>query len=286
MPFAFVASLACVTQVRAQSLQRLTVTAFTLSADTAHPQFEVPFHLIVALHVRERVREIDNLDLPILAELELLGDVRAVKATRSGSDYRETITVVAHHTGTIAIAPATLQAVDARDGKAKEYFTNPLRLHVAGGPLEPLQDAGSAFGTAVRWLVWLALWLVGIGALVLVVVLVARRRPAERIVIAPPVAPAELAPRSRTDVFEDALLVLRADASRASAVRARAAVWASLGANAGETLADVLHRPQARVPATRGVLIALERAAFTHDDDLRAAIDDACAALQRAGEER
>ena len=42
----------------------------------------MPFHLIVTLRVRERVTRIDNLELPLLAELELLGDERE---TQSGS---------------------------------------------------------------------------------------------------------------------------------------------------------------------------------------------------------
>ena len=48
---------------RAEPLQRLTVTSFTLSADTAKPELEVPFHLIVSLHVRENVPEIGNITL-------------------------------------------------------------------------------------------------------------------------------------------------------------------------------------------------------------------------------
>ena len=64
-------------------------------------------------------------------------------------------------------------------------------------------------------------------------------------------------------------------------MRVRGAVWAMVGANDGETLGDVLKRPEAE-GAFRDLLIALERAAFTYDLDLPAAVNDACLALERA----
>ncbi len=85
--------------------------------------------------------------------------------------------------------------------------------------------------------------------------------------------------RSRRQEIEDALTVLRAEGTRVAAVRVRTAVWRMVGASEGETLADVLRRPQTNDPVQRRLLIALERSAFTYDDDLRAAINDACAAL-------
>ena len=69
-----VACLAAVGSGRGQTLQRLTVQSFVLSADTMQPQVDVPFHVIVTLHVRERVGEITSLQLPMLAQFELLGD--------------------------------------------------------------------------------------------------------------------------------------------------------------------------------------------------------------------
>ena len=161
-------------------LQRLTVTSFTLYAPTRPSrELEVPFHLIVSLHVRETVPEIDNIKLPVLVDVELLGDERATQAGPGGTDYRETITVVAHHTGKIALAPATLQAIDARDGKAKQYSTNPLTLQVVGATLRTRRHAGTpALLECSRAACRLrASWAVGIGAIVLLVVLLARRRP-------------------------------------------------------------------------------------------------------------
>ncbi|MGB6518019.1 MAG: hypothetical protein WBE79_05850, partial [Candidatus Cybelea sp.] len=151
----------------AQSLERLTVESFVLSSDTAAPRIDTPFHLTVTLRVRERVARIDNLDLPILAQLELLGDERETASGPHGTLYRESITVVAHEGGALAIAPATLQAIDARDGKPKQWFTNGLRLRVAGSAARPL---GGGFGAlvaatlaALRLFLWLCLLLLGLG---------------------------------------------------------------------------------------------------------------------------
>jgi hypothetical protein len=121
----FVAFVTFAATGQAQTLQRLTVQSFALSADTTRPRIDVPFQLIVTLRVRERVTQIENIELPILAELELLGDERQTATDPQGTQYRETITVVAHHAGGIAIGPATLQAIDARDGKPKQWYTNP-----------------------------------------------------------------------------------------------------------------------------------------------------------------
>lgn len=279
--------LATAGHASAQTLQRLTVQSFSLVADNPRPQIEVPFHLIVTLRVRERVLGIDNLELPILAELELQGDERRVESDASGTSYRETITVVAHHSGDIAIAPATLQAIDARDGKPKQYSTNPLTVHVEGGALEPLSQ-GESFASQLLQIVGRAvLWTFGILCAIAVAFLLFRRRPVPNVSAPAPVPVAYVAPtpapapRSDRDRLQDALTVLRAERNRAAAVRVRSMVWEMIGANDGETLADVLTRPQAGNPGMRELLRSLERAAFTYDRDVPAAIDAACNALER-----
>lgn len=265
---------------RSQNLARLTVESFTLSSDTARPQIDVPFHLIVTLRTRERVLEIDNLELPILAELELLGDERQTSAGPHGTLYRETITVVAHQTGTIAIAPATLQAIDARDGKPKQWYTNALRLQVGGVSRQALsndeQVALAIASAALRAL----LWLLGIACVAAIAVLLFRRRrvPLPAAPAAPPSPPQPA--RSHRDQLQDALTVLRAEPTRPAAVRVRSAVWRMVGATDGETLGDVLRRSESSDTRMRSLLIALERGAFTYDDDLQAAIRDACSALE------
>lgn len=277
-----IAAIATGAHAWAQNLARLTVESFTLSSDTARPQIDVPFRLIVTLRTRERVLEIDNLELPILAELELLGDERQTSAGPHGTLYRETITVVAHHTGPIAIAPATLQAIDARDGKPKQWYTNALRLQVGGVSHEVLRSDEQAalvlLGAALRALLWAA----GIACVAAIVVLLfRRRRPPLPLPPAPEPQPSR-PPRSRREQLEDALTVLRADPTRSAAVRVRSAVWRMVGATDGETLGDVLRRPESSDTRMRSLLIALERGAFTYDNDLSAAIRDACSALERS----
>ncbi len=265
----------------AQSLQRLTVVSFALGADTSAPSVDVPFHLIVTLRVRERVTQIDNLELPLLAELELLGDERRLQSGQGGTQYRETIAVVAHHPGMLSIGPALLQAVDARDRRAKQYATNGLLLHVAG-PAPSLQGAASAAETLTAGALRVVLWVAGLTCVVVLIVLLLRRRAVPAVIPIEPAAPPPDPPPARTarDEIADALAVLRADPSRASAVRVRTLVWSLLGAEEGETLADVLRRPATGEPAMRELLRALERAAFTYDADLPAATSSACAALE------
>lgn len=268
---------------RGQSLQRLTVLSFALAADTGAPHVDVPFHLVVTLHVRERVSRIDNLELPILAQLELLGDERRLDAAPDGTSYRETIAVVAHGAGTLAIGPALLQAIDPRDRRAKQYATNGLTLNVAGA--SSLDATENAAGALVR----IALWAGGAACAIAVVVLTLRRRRVSTPVPAPqpPVLPARpLAPlRTLRDELTDALAVLRTEPTRGTAVRVRALVWHLLGAADGETLTDLLRRPQAAPPRVRELLRSLERAAFTYDADLASAVDAALRALQAYVEE-
>jgi hypothetical protein len=42
--------------------------------------------------------------------------------------FRETISVAAHTPAALVVAPAVFQAVDARDGRPKQYSTNGLSL--------------------------------------------------------------------------------------------------------------------------------------------------------------
>ncbi len=254
-----------------------------MSSDTASPHTGVPFHLTVTLHVRENVGSIENIELPLLASLDLLGDERQVSSGPNGATYRETIAVSAHSPGALAIAPAVLQAIDARDGRAKQYTTNGLQLTVAGAAVTtPLVNPPP--GSSLLWaLVWVVFWLVVLILIVIIVVLLARRGATADIRSAPPVvdeAP-PLPPRTLHDQLRDALLVLRADPHRLTAVSVRNAVWRAIGADEGERCLGVLRLPQAGAEPMRGLLVALERAAFTYDADIPAAIADACAALER-----
>lgn len=275
--------IACVgSAARAQSLQRLTITQFTLASDTATPTLEVPFHLLIVVRVRERIGELDTLDLPVLTSLELLGDERHLSSDESGTLYRETITVVAHHTRSITIDPATLDAIDARDGKAKRYFSNRLTLTVRGGALAPLRRGGETILAGVVFVLRVAVVLAGILCAVAIVVLLFRRRAVHTPAAPQPIVHHFEPPRDPRDDLRDALLVLRAEPTRANALLARTHVRATVGATDDETLADVLARAACDDPAMAPVLRNLERAAFTHDADLQAAIATAVDSLEHA----
>ncbi len=283
-PFALVlAAAATLAPAGAETLQRLHVTQLTLAADTRTPAIEVPFHLIVTAHVREQISEFDNLDLPILAELELLGDGHVVTATRSGSTYRETITVVAHHSGSITIAPVTFDAIDARNGRPTRFSSNALTLQVAG-PSAAIVASVSVWQrlqTVLGVLLRLLLWLLGIGIVLFVFAALIRRRPRPApipvVTLAPP-TPVIVDPKAR---LREALDALRSNRTRVGAMRARSVVRRMVGATDAETLADVLRRPLATDRDTRDLLRALERAGFTHDADLGVAIAAAIAQLER-----
>lgn len=277
--FAFLALAASLGTLHAEELQRLTVTQLVLSADTLQPKLEVPFRLIVTAHVRERIAALQNVDLPILAELELLGDEHSLSAGASGSTYKEVISVVAHHTGSITIAPVTLDAVNAQTGRPTRFSSNSLTIVVGGGSLEPTVDVAAVAWRVVRVVVYGTCVI----ALVLVVFLVLRRRRAPKLEVMtlPPAMPVAPPPHRVRDIFADALITLRADRTRATALRVRHVARAMVGASDTETLADVLHRPRAGERGMRDLLTTLERAAFTYDSDLQAAIAHAIAALER-----
>lgn len=280
------ATLALGGAARGQTLQRLTVQSFVLSSDTVTPQVDAPFHLIVTLRVRERARGIANLQLPMLAQLELLGDERQTVSDSRGTQYREVVTVVAHAYGPITIAPATLQAIDARDGKSKQWYTNDLALTVGSPRARILNGLAGALLVGLAQIFTVLLWVAVLGAVVIFTVVLVRRRRAAVPISAPvPAAPEAVAGLTEAQLrrrrIDDALVVLRAEHTRSAAVRVRSAVWRTIGAPDGETLGDVLRRPGSNEPALREVLVALERSAFTYDEDLQAAIDDACAALER-----
>ena len=118
-----------------QPLQRLTVHVSSRSRPTPrNPQHERSVSLSSSrCTCARRVPQIDNIDLPISVDARTARRRAQTQAGPGGTPYRETITVVAHHAGKIAHrAGDAASAIDARDGKAKQYSTNALTLHVTG----------------------------------------------------------------------------------------------------------------------------------------------------------
>lgn len=262
----------------AEQLAHLNVTSFTMQSDTPHPQVEVPFHIVFSIHVAQNVGQLQNIVLPAFGPLEIGGDEQHLSGTSGGSDYREIVTVVAHQTGHISIAAAYMDAIDARDGKPKRFLsTTPsgkdtIELDVVGGALEPITpDSGPALLRGVmRALSFL-------GGLIIIVLLAATvlwlRRPALPQPKDETREPEPVAVQSPKRSLADVARELRITPTRERAVGARAELWRSIGAPEGATLNDVLAKTPTRDTQLSALLRASERAAFTHDVDLSAAID-------------
>lgn len=265
LSFALLALLGNVAQ--AQQLARLHVLSFTLTSDTPRPKVEVPFNVTLTIRLRENVTgTLQNVILPAFSGAEEWGDERVQSSGPNGTLYRETLRLVAHARGPLIVGSAYFDAIDARDGKPKRFISNDLHLQVEGGPLLDIWGPVRAIFRAIVELVLIA-------AAIFVVVSVFRRRPvAPAVQAAPPVQPVA-PPRSPEDELRERIDEMRLRRDRASVLLVRAALWKILGARDGETLADVLRRPQAREPHRYTFLLLVERAAFIEDSRLPDAID-------------
>lgn len=277
-------ALACIayfaltlTQGAAQTLPRLHVPSFSMHADTLHPQIEKPFHLVIDAHFKEQLSSADFIVLPVLVELENLGDERQTIAAAQGTDFRETLTVVAHRSGELHVAPAYFDAIDARDGKPKRFSSNDLLLHVEGGPLEdPFSGIRHALVTIVQMLAILV-------AVFVVATIFFRRRAGQVVAAAPQppiVLPVAVPVRTPKEILREQLAALRINPTREGVMRARKALWAMAGASEGETLGDVLAKLRGRSPELYPLLRLTERAAFIADSHLQGAIEDMILAFE------
>ena len=255
---------------QAQQYQRLHVRSFTLSSDTASPQLEQPFHVTLTIRVTEKVSDISNVFLPTFSGAEELGDLRQTAQDRTGTTYRETLTLVAHTRGMLTVSEAYLDAIDARDGKPKRFLSNSLELPVGGGPI-------SSTWQALRTAAIVVIDFVLVGAAVFVIVAIFWRRRHAGVIVQPPVIPPPVPPRivsQPKDEVEEAWEQLGVRRDRASVLSLRAALWRRIGAGLGETLGDALRRPAAAQPDMRRLLLVVERAAFVEQARLDEAIEE------------
>ncbi len=248
--------------VSAEQLQRLHVSALALTTDISRPAAGERFHLIIALRVREPSLHAQTVQLPSFGGLEELGDERSTVSGPRGTDYRETLTLVAPTGGRFHVSPASFDAIDAADGKPKRFVSNALTI-VVGSPGD---KAATMSGARALLVLAVALALPALAWFVF-----ARRAP--RTESEKPVELAEVAPARSADYdLRTAVLALRERRDRASALLLRSALWRFAGAAPGETLADILQRPAASNPRTRAVLVSAERAAFVQNEQVAEAI--------------
>jgi len=277
---ALIASLACAFfairsygSASAQTLPRLHVASFSMRADTQTPRVGQPFHLEIAGRVREQIAAVDFVVLPNLGGLEPLGDERRAVATRSGTNFNETLTVVAQRGGAVHLAGAYFDALDARDGKAKRYYSNDLALNVIGAP--PATDRTVSLRAFLIKLVAVLLAVFLLGAL-----LRRRKKPlAETAAIVPTSPAVDEAAQSENGV-RTALGALKVERNRSAVMALRHEVWKTAGAHGGETLSELFSR-NGVAGGLQASLRTLERAAFISEDRLSTAIDDAIAAVER-----
>lgn len=251
----------------AQQLARLHVQSFALSSDTMRPKVEVPFNVTLTIRVKENLSgTLDNVILPSFSGAEELGDERVHSSGPGGTVYRETMRLIAHSRGPLTIGSAYLDAIDARDGKPKRFISNDLHLTVEGGPL---LNAWAPLRAVLRALLELVL----IAAAIFVIVAIFRRRPVPKYETPSPIPPPPVAALTPQELLRQRLEQLRKHRDRQNVLRVRKALWDSIGAHDGETLADALIRPEARDPQIRSLLLRVERAAFIEDARLPEAID-------------
>lgn len=250
-----------------------------MHADRSRAGVASAIHVTIHVHVREHVASLDNLVLPDLSNLQILGDERRSHADVNGTDYVEALTVVGLAPGVAHMTPAHLDAIDARNGRPTRFSSNDLTFRI--------DPAGGAPAAAPDWrrLAWRVL-LMTAGAVAGLFVLFAlirmrygavreSRPPApQQVELTLPVMP----PRP---ALEGALARLRTRRTRDQALASRSALRDFAGAIPGETLDALLARLDGAAPALRAALRLAERAAFVGDARLQLGIDELIAALEK-----
>ncbi len=258
-----------------QKLQRLHVRSFTLSSDTSQPALERPFHLIISTRFKERVASPEELIiLPTLGGLQIVGDERHAMLADGATSYTETMTVVAHASGTVRVGAAYFNAIDARNGKPSRFSSNDLTFAVTAAG-----DGHKALSNLSVRLAQLALLTLALFAAALVWRAAGKRRAvpaALPLAPATPEAPVAAPPRA----LERAVVHLQETRSRDAVLSVREILREMVSAKNGATLDDVLRVLDGRTQLYT-VLRATERAAFIGEGHLPAAIDEMIAALDR-----
>lgn len=277
--FAVVAFASVPQPVGAQTLEKLHVRDFTMSADRTSLRVGETFHLTIAARVAERVLELDNVTLPELSGFDVLGDERRCSASERGSDCTETLTLAPNVAGDPTIAATTMDAIDARNGKPSRFGTNTLALHVAGAPPHLPNSIADVLWPALIGIV-LPLVLVALGAWGLIWGF-GRRKIAPRLPVPqpPPFVPEPVAEDVHTRLRALAM-ELAAEPTRARAFAVRAALRESVGARDDETLADLAARRAAGERASiLAALHAIERASFCEESHVARAVREALPSL-------
>ena len=241
----------------AQDLRMLHVVALTMSADRTEVPLGSDFHLSVHARVREHVTALDELIVPEVGTMHLLGDERRVHRGPAGTDIDETLTLEPVDAGSFTIPGAFLDAIDARTDKPTRFTANAVHVRIGA------QAANTGPERVRRAALALLGILVAAAGVALIVRLASRRGRA-----APPaggasVSPAAVAPlvaASPRQAVRAALGTYAAAPSSDTLAALRRAVLAAAGTAPGGTTRDA-------VSATSDeALRATEAALFARDD--------------------
>ena len=251
----------------AQGLRMLHVVALTMSTDRTEVPLGSDFHLSIHARVREHVSALDELIVPEVGTMHLLGDERRVHRGPAGTDVDETLTLEPVDAGSFTIPGAYLDAVDARTDKPTRFTANTVRVRV--GP--------ASAAAATGWVRPAVLALLGIlvaGGGLALIVRIASGRGRSASPPAPAAAPQGAAPppaASPRDAVRRALAAYSAAPSGATLAALRRAVLAAAGTAPGATTRDAVSATSDE--KLRAALRAAEAALFA-SDDLRASAKD------------
>jgi hypothetical protein len=247
------------------SLRALHVRDLSMRADKTHVRVHEPFHLAIHVHVNENVAALDELVIPDVGTMQMLGDERHTTHSAGGTDVVETLTLEPTLAGRFTFKPAYLDAIDARDRQPKRFSASrPVTVVVDSGAL-----LGESVSNALRQLAAGALIAVGAGLAIVALIALARRRRRRRERPDVPVpAPAAVAqpsasappPSTPRDAVAAALGTYRVAPAAAALSALRAALFAAAGVASGVTLRDALGATNDH--GLRGALLAAERTMF------------------------
>jgi len=242
----------------AQGLRTLHVVTLSMTADRTEVPLGSDLHLTIHARVREHVSALDELVVPEVGTMHLLGDERRVRRGPAGTDVDETLTLEPIDAGSFTLPGAFLDAIDGRTGKPTRFTANAVRVTV--GP------AASAAGTG--WLRRAALALLGLLVAAMGVTLVlriaGRGRGAAPVAVASVPFFASASAASPRDVVRDALAAYCTAPSSDTLASLRSAVLAAAGTVPGATTRDAVAATSDE--QLRATLRAAEAATFSSED--------------------
>ncbi len=244
----------------AQGLRTLHVDALAMHVDHSRLHIGEVFHLAIHVHVREHVSALDELVIPDVGTMQLLGDERQTTHAKGGTDVVETLTLEPTMQGRYTFGPAYLDAIDARTGRPTRFSADRPVTVVVASPAPTVADGARI----LRRSLGVVLAVIALAAILFAVLALGRlRRSREGVAVSVaspvPVTPPASPPTPRERV-RAALRALQMAPGAGALATLRAELFAVAGAPAGATLRDALSRTGDRM--LRTALVAAEHAAF------------------------